>query len=36
VSMDVTFHEHEPYFSSGVSSPFGDSLDTESVRREVE
>jgi hypothetical protein len=36
VSMDITFREHEPYFSSGVSSPFGDSLNTGSVRREGE
>jgi hypothetical protein len=36
VSMNVTFREHEPYFFSEVSSPFGDSLDTGSVRRERE
>jgi hypothetical protein len=36
VSMNVTFRECESYFSSGVSSPFGDSLDTGSVRREGE
>jgi hypothetical protein len=36
VSMDVIFREHDPYFSSGVFSPFGDSLDTGSVWREGE
>jgi hypothetical protein len=36
VSMDVTFREHEPYFSSGVSLLFGNSLDTRGVRREGE
>jgi hypothetical protein len=34
--MDVTFRDHESYFSSEVSSPFGDSLDIGSVRREGE
>jgi hypothetical protein len=35
-SMDVTFREHEPYHSSQVTSPFGDSLDTGGMRREGE
>jgi hypothetical protein len=35
-SMDVTFREHEPYYSSQVTSPFGDSLDTGGMRREGE
>src|SRR5664279_4205956 len=36
VSIDVTFREHEPYYSSQVTSPFGDSLDTGGMRREGE
>ena len=35
-SMDVTFREHEPYYFSHVTSPFGDSLDTGGMRREGE
>jgi hypothetical protein len=35
-SMDVTFREHEPYYFSQVTSPFGDSLDTGGMRREGE
>jgi hypothetical protein len=34
VSMDVTFRELEPYYSTQVASPFGDSLDTGVMRRE--
>jgi hypothetical protein len=34
VSMDVTFRELEPYYSTQVASPFGDSLDTGGMRRE--
>jgi hypothetical protein len=36
VSMDVTFQELKPYYSSEVISPFGDSLDTRGMRREEE
>jgi Integrase core domain len=36
VSMDVTFRELEPYYSTQVASPFGDSLDTGGMRREGE
>ena len=36
VSMDVTFHELEPYYSSEATSPFEDSLDTGGMRREGE
>jgi hypothetical protein len=36
VSMDVTFRENEPYYPFRVTSPFGDSLDTGSMRREGE
>jgi hypothetical protein len=32
VSMDVTFRELEPYYSTQVASPFGDSLDTGGMR----
>jgi hypothetical protein len=35
-SMDVTFREHEPYYYSQVTSPFGDSLDIGGMRREGE
>ena len=36
VSMDVTFRESEPYYSSEVMSPFVDSIDTGSMSREGE
>jgi Reverse transcriptase (RNA-dependent DNA polymerase) len=36
VSMDVTFRELEPYYSTQLASPFGDSLDTRGMRREGE
>jgi hypothetical protein len=36
VSMDVTFREHEPYYSLEVTSPFDDSPNTESIRRKGE
>jgi hypothetical protein len=36
VSMDVTFRELDPYYSTQVASPFGDSLDTGGMRREGE
>jgi hypothetical protein len=36
VSMDVTFRELEPYYSTQVASPFDDSLDTGGMRREGE
>jgi hypothetical protein len=36
VSMDVTFRELEPYYSTQVASPFGDLLDTGGMRREGE
>jgi hypothetical protein len=36
VSMDVTFRELEPYYSTQIASPFGDSLDTGGMRREGE
>jgi hypothetical protein len=36
VSMDITFRELEPYYSTQVVSPFGDSLDTRGMRREGE
>jgi hypothetical protein len=36
VSMDVTFRELEPYYSTQVASSFGDSLDTGGMRREGE
>jgi len=34
--MDVTFQESEPYYPLRVTSPFGDSPDTSSMRREGE
>jgi hypothetical protein len=34
--MNVTFREFEPYYSTQVASPFGDSLDTGGMRREGE
>jgi hypothetical protein len=34
--MDVTFRELEPYYSTQIASPFGDSLDTRGMRREGE
>jgi hypothetical protein len=34
VSIDVTFQELEPYYSSEAISPFGDSFDTKGMRRE--
>jgi hypothetical protein len=34
VSMDVTFRELEPYYSTQVASSFGDSLDIGGMRRE--
>ena len=36
VSMDVTFRESEPYYPSGVASPFGDSPDSGGIGREGE
>jgi len=36
VSMDVTFRESEPYYSSEVMSPFVDSIDTGSMSLEGE
>ncbi|XP_078180398.1 uncharacterized protein LOC144574327 [Carex rostrata] len=36
VSLDVTFRELEPYYTSEVTSPFGDSLDTGGTRQEGE
>ena len=36
MSMDVTFRELKPYYSSDITSPFGDSLDTGGLRREGE
>jgi hypothetical protein len=36
VSMDFTFRELEPYYSTQVASPFGDLLDTGGMRREGE
>jgi hypothetical protein len=33
VSIDVTFREFEPYFSSRVDSPFGDSSDDGEIRQ---
>jgi hypothetical protein len=32
VSMDVTFGENEPYYPFRVTSPFGDSSDTDIMR----
>jgi hypothetical protein len=34
VSMDVTVQENEPYYPFRVTSPFGDSPDTSSMRQE--
>ena len=34
VSMDVTFRKSEPYYPLRVTSPFGNSPDTGSMRRE--
>jgi hypothetical protein len=34
VSINVTFRELKPYYSSKAISPFGDSLDTRGMRRE--
>jgi hypothetical protein len=36
VSMDVTFRDNEPYYPFRVTSLFGDSPDTSSMRREGE
>jgi hypothetical protein len=34
--MDVIFQEYEPYYSLEVTSPFGNSPDAESIKREGE